>query len=524
MDTRSVLDRDHQSSTHTHHHHSHADNDNDGEHTHSSNTHSESATGGGSGQGGHAQNLSEEAAPFFHQQQQHGQDSHGQGDRNRTSSLVEFAKEIGVLTWGGILFMFLISMRIVIINAVNIGPLLLVWVVPMLILGVVYRRWLRPKISIHANVLRAVDIQMVRMFFGGAIPGTMLAMVAESVITIFLVILFFYEKIEEVLEQLNENGEGDDKNGNGSKKKNNNNEIEVSLAVIVFLLLTAYVVAGLTEEAVKLLVLRYRCSRSRGVRPVDFAAGASTSVAGHTSADATAPPQNSGAQAPLIPESMNFYTTPLQEQPGGVCTQPKPYHPYATVALLMAVGAGFSTMENLFYVFPIDTNGGPNATGKTRPHVPGFSDKMFNSVGRVFISLPIHIICATLTAIRLGERDRQKAELEQQPERANPLKALSYLVALLPAVLFHGTFDAVLMILAALQYNNLAVMIAFTIFMVASGLCLVYAYWRRSKALYNANVDCLLYHSRDTPEATSGSAHHGMSSSSQTEIEMRTYP
>jgi hypothetical protein len=54
-----------------------------------------------------------------------------QGAHRSWESVGTFAKEVGFFTWIGIVFLLMISLRIVIIHPVNIGPLLLVASMPV---------------------------------------------------------------------------------------------------------------------------------------------------------------------------------------------------------------------------------------------------------------------------------------------------------------------------------------------------------------------------------------------------------
>lgn len=393
----------------------------------------------------------------------------------------------------------------------------------VIVLGLTYGCYLRRRISLHRDILRRVDVQLVRMFFAGAIPGSLVAIVVESIVTVILAVLVFWGQYKKLIKQVSDGGTGGEATGENNNDENGDasdtGEIEIGLRLILFLLAIAYIVAGLTEETVKLLMLRYRFCRTRGVNPEDFSRGRQRNTDTDTTPADDIEAQTAGAQQrstdgqdhSYVPESMNFYSTRRGDLAGedrGLCLQSKPYHPYITMALMLSVAAGFSTMENLFYVFSADMAG----TQQSSLKVPGFSDKMFNSLGRVFLSLPVHMICGAITAILLCERDRQEEQnAHQPPDRTR--KPMAYLKVLMPSVLFHGTFDAGLMIAAAIGQGNLAVVLSFAIFMGILGIVIVYFLWKRSAALTTASLDYQLYSSLLPSQSSSGNGSR--------EVEMR---
>jgi hypothetical protein len=149
-----------------------------------------------------------------------------------------------------------------------------------------------------------------------------------------------------------------------------------------------------------------------------------------------------------------------------------PPDPRVTRALLIAAAAGFSTVENLGYVMGPLVAYGLRAFG-ARPgsndpvNESTLGDKALLSVGRVLLSLPLHCICALLTAIATVKRDREmrayvawaqtRAHLarigQAAPASAAP-RVRPWPLVLLPAILLHGAYDFVLMLFAALTLTG----------------------------------------------------------------------
>jgi RsiW-degrading membrane proteinase PrsW (M82 family) len=102
---------------------------------------------------------------------------------------------------------------------------------------------------------------------------------------------------------------------------------------------------------------------------------------------------------------------------------------YATVAYFIAASCGFAMVESLMSVV------------FSSPDGAWLSLRMLAMFARSVVSLPVHVVCACYTALRVAMRDAQRA--------AN-VKAWSWPRVLWPAIAIHGTFDAVLMLLPAL--------------------------------------------------------------------------
>ena len=105
--------------------------------------------------------------------------------------------------------------------------------------------------------------------------------------------------------------------------------------------------------------------------------------------------------------------------------------PHSILIYMLTCALGFSTVENILYVCSGDLVGMPR----------GFLEAIFIACGRAFMSTPIHATCACMTAAQLIKRD-----LTQQPMHG--------VLVLLPAVLFHGTFDLTAFLVTSLLGNT----------------------------------------------------------------------
>lgn len=120
--------------------------------------------------------------------------------------------------------------------------------------------------------------------------------------------------------------------------------------------------------------------------------------------------------AALVEESVKSALATCSRSPYDV-TQPSDMtfnnnkNPVATLAYFVAAGCGFAVMENLGY----------------SSAVHGLGSQSLIAGVRSFISLPLHCLCAALTAVGLIGRDMNGSGTWKK--------------ILLPAVLVHGTFD-----------------------------------------------------------------------------------
>lgn len=71
---------------------------------------------------------------------------------------------------------------------------------------------------------------------------------------------------------------------------------------------------------------------------------------------------------------------------------------YTTIALILAASIGFSTTENLLYVFTVYSD----------ENHSGLIGKLVLAVVRGAVSMPVHAICASFTGLRLSIRDVQR--------------------------------------------------------------------------------------------------------------------
>jgi len=162
--------------------------------------------------------------------------------------------------------------------------------------------------------------------------------------------------------------------------------LTLSFATVLFVILTSYVASALVEELVKGCVVRASCCG----RVANFS-------------------------RPGSGRSRRF-TSVACGQPDHLLT------PRVTALLLVAAAAGMSTAENLVYTFE---DSGSLARG------------VATALARSFISLPMQLVGSFLLAANLARRDFTSDESRR----------MSWALALVGPVLFHGTFD--LLVLAA---------------------------------------------------------------------------
>jgi hypothetical protein len=79
---------------------------------------------------------------------------------------------------------------------------------------------------------------------------------------------------------------------------------------------------------------------------------------------------------------------------------------YATLALLMSASLGFSTCENLLYIF------GESLASQVPPSLGAVGYKALIALIRGIVSMPVHCICVAFTALRLTLRDAQRNKHE----------------------------------------------------------------------------------------------------------------
>ena len=110
--------------------------------------------------------------------------------------------------------------------------------------------------------------------------------------------------------------------------------------------------------------------------------------------------------------------------------------PYSFIIYMVAAAAGFSTAENMEYLFMTPESMNHRTRPDCFPPVE-FAASMLNLFGRVGMAYPLHLLCGALTGVQLIRR-----YLAPVP--------LGWPWVLVPAVLTHGTYDFVLFVLAAM--------------------------------------------------------------------------
>eukprot|EP00808_Paulinella_micropora_P022514 g14204.t1 len=103
----------------------------------------------------------------------------------------------------------------------------------------------------------------------------------------------------------------------------------------------------------------------------------------------------------------------------------------------LAAALGFSTVENFGYVFS-GAAGARSALQGSEALGMRILVVMFLTFERMCVSTPVHVMCALFTALGYIQRDVQGVPL-------------NFFQVIGPAVLLHGTFDFVLMILGAVE-------------------------------------------------------------------------
>ena len=121
---------------------------------------------------------------------------------------------------------------------------------------------------------------------------------------------------------------------------------------------------------------------------------------------------------------------------GGATAAPGLMDPYAYLLYMLVAAAGFSTAENLGYLFMTPDAAQHNARPDCVPP-PNWVKSVENLLGRLLLAYPLHLACGALTGLQLIRHHLAEEKL--------PL----YWV-LVPAILTHGTYDTVLFVLATL--------------------------------------------------------------------------
>jgi RsiW-degrading membrane proteinase PrsW (M82 family) len=197
------------------------------------------------------------------------------------------------------------------------------------------------------------DETFVRMFAAGAIPGAIVAMLIEMLLSVVFALLCFGSDITAYLDKIAEQeAEGA---GGDSDAVPASFELNRGFSYVAFLLLTSFITAALVEESIKAALVRHTCCGCD-------------------------PQQACCLQRP----------------------DPRPRHQaFATIAFLLATSIGFSTTENLAYVLS------GNAAEDAGADLLG---RLLLALVRSVISLPVHAICASFTGLRLSIRDVQRRQ------------------------------------------------------------------------------------------------------------------
>ena len=137
-----------------------------------------------------------------------------------------------------------------------------------------------------------------------------------------------------------------------------------TVPVIIYIVLTAYITAATIEEIMKAAAVRWSCG------------------------------------AGICVQRRHDYSSRRTQ-------------PYATAALFIAAALGFSSAENLLYIF------GASISASAKSGWARASDRLIVAFIRGCISMPIHCICSGFTALRLTLRDAQRARKELLEDAAD---------------------------------------------------------------------------------------------------------
>ncbi|KAF0707158.1 hypothetical protein DYB30_007324 [Aphanomyces astaci] len=232
--------------------------------------------------------------------------------------------------------------------------------------------------------IRDIDTNaLVRLFLGGFFPGVILAMLAETVLTVAGLGVFLALDHGDILGQIQQYRAQHPPPANATLNVGDvlsHIHIRHSLSVLLGMAFMAFVVAGAVEESIKTwLVLRGPCF----IRPSTWSHGATSSTL------SVNPPTDAAAATP----------------------------PFHFVLSFAAVGCGFATIENVSYAFL----------------TPTLALQIWAAAVRGLLATPLHMICATLTGM----------QLVLLPPTTSTSKLLSRRVgrAMLPGIVLHGAYD-----------------------------------------------------------------------------------
>jgi len=264
---------------------------------------------------------------------------------------------LSTVAWSTVVLVALTCVGVIAADWRNIVVLPLALLPPAVVCYVVYWLWLRPRAP--------VDDAFLRMFGWGYLPGALIAMALEVVLTALFALMFLPGNMAEVLTESvgsdgGSSGPGGDGKGSGSGPGYTRSAPQVGMTalLVAFIAFTSYVTAAGVEEVVKAMAVRMDCCMC--ILP--------------------------GANCCL----QQRRSTPAHQRA------------YVTVSLLLAAAVGFSAFENVLYVFQagITVNGMP---------VPWSAIALRAAVAvlRGCISMPVHATCVAFTALRLTLRDAQ---------------------------------------------------------------------------------------------------------------------
>lgn len=249
--------------------------------------------------------------------------------------------------------------------------------------------------------------QLLVTFCGGIFPSALIATVFECVLAPLLAVLCFYDQQDTLLPQLRSFLDKDQSRTSGSSSSSPPHsgrvanvletlDIQKTFGYYLFMVLVAFVVAGLVEEATKLWVVHAKCLCNC----------------------------SSTRQWFCDPRRLLF------KRVG------HPNHYVVVVLGVVSAALGFSFIENVAYSFAMPTG----------------SDRFHAAVLRSILSTPLHCVCGALTGIRLASLlvTRSPAPTEGGARAIVLMLTLKKkLWVLCPAVLVHGSFDLQLLIVSS---------------------------------------------------------------------------
>ena len=310
-------------------------------------------------------------------------------------------------------------------------PILFIWT------WILYRQWQKYYQTVELYL-------MVKVYAMAFVPGALVTMIIETVLTVFFAFVCFQSEIAAFLEKLQKSSSQDPSSGlmpksstddpaGGGSGGGGSNDVPEGMEFLnfgetpqlfIFLFLLSFISAGVVEESLKY----YLTTRIRKYRPS------------------------------------------YQVLQG--------YLLYALSAAL-----GFSTIENIGYVLS-GAAGGPGGDSS-------FIGVLLNTLGRTFLSTPLHLLTAYLIGLQVIRRD-------VLGESLNIVQVMGW------SVFFHGCFDFFLFAIMVLSRHwssgpddNVISYILMTCVIINCYAGLLYRIWKTRRIVFPSDADGTVEHAVD---------------------------